>query len=673
MDHKPTYDELEQKVIKLQNEISELKEAKKRLQVFASAIDDSTEGMTIIDRNGNVKYLNKTFAEVHGYSVDELLGKHFSIFHTPEQMPVVNDANRQVKEKESFVGECWHVRRDGTVFPTTMHNSLVRDEEGRPVYFLGTLRDISEQKKLERELLESRNKYRSLFEGSLNPITVFDRNGIVLMINTVGAENLGLSVDACIGKSITELLPDRGKIFLPIFQRVVDNRMRMFRKDLIKLSSGFRWFWSILEPVSNIQGEVYGVQIISHDITKQKKAESRIQESKRRLKDFIDSATDSFVFFDSELNILEVNKAHMEMFHPGINPQDIIGKNLAEIVPNLRETGRYDDFMKVMETGIPFFADNIIPYPKFGMRNLSLKAFKMEGGLGTITADITRQKQTERALYESEKWHRNFLENLSDVVYEADSSGNITYVNKMAESLTGVPLKEIIGKPFLPFFEKKSQEVAADVYLRTLNGESLEYELLFKNGKIAHFKNRPLKNNDGKIIGVFGTARDITDLRKAEKMLRSLNERLEQQVKERTIELEEKNTTLKVLLDQRNEDKKQFEKAIMSNVKELLIPHLIRLRDSGLDSRQQTELNILESNLNEIVSPMETSLTSSYMKLTSTEIQVANFIKHGATSKQIALSLNLSRRTIDTHRYNIRKKMGLGGKGVNLKTYLSSQ
>jgi len=362
----------------------------------------------------------------------------------------------------------------------------------------------------------------------------------------------------------------------------------------------------------------------------------------------------------------------MEMFHPGMDKNDVIGQNLLEIAPNMKETGRWYDFMKVMETGIPFFSDEIIPPEKFGKRYLSVKAFKIAGGLGTICADVTKQKQTERALFESEEWHRNFLENLSDVVYEADNSGNITYTNKMAESLTGVPLKEIIGKPFLPFFEKKSQEMATDVYLRTLNGESPEYELTFNNGKIAHFKNRPQRNNDGKIIGVFGVARDITELRIAEEMLRNSNERLEQQVKERTVELEEKNTALKVLLDQRKEDKNTFEKVIMSNVKELLIPNLSRLKDSALSRKQQTELNILESNLNEIVSPITSSLTSSYLKLTTTEIQVANFIKHGANSKEIALSLGLSRRTVDTHRYNIRKKVGISGKGINLRTYLSS-
>ena len=110
----------------------------------------------------------------------------------------------------------------------------------------------------------------------------------------------------------------------------------------------------------------------------------------------------------------------------------------------------------------------------------------------------------------------------------------------------------------------------------------------------------------------------------------------------------------------------------MSNVKELLIPNINRLKSSTLSSKQQTALNVLESNLNEMVSPFVNSVSSTLMKLTPTEIQVANFIKHGASSKDIAESLNLSQRTVDTHRYNIRKKLGVRGKGINLRTYLLS-
>jgi DNA-binding CsgD family transcriptional regulator len=115
-----------------------------------------------------------------------------------------------------------------------------------------------------------------------------------------------------------------------------------------------------------------------------------------------------------------------------------------------------------------------------------------------------------------------------------------------------------------------------------------------------------------------------------------------------------------------------MEKTIMSNIKKLITPNLTRLKKISLNDRQKSELGILEANLYEIISPFESSLSSEYLKLTPAEMQVASFIKNGATSPEIASLLGLSRRTIDTHRHNIRKKIGIRGKGVNLKTYLSS-
>ncbi|MCJ7542912.1 MAG: PAS domain S-box protein, partial [Desulfobacterales bacterium] len=135
------------------------------------------------------------------------------------------------------------------------------------------------------------------------------------------------------------------------------------------------------------------------------------------------------------------------------------------------------------------------------------------------------KNKMEKALRESEKKFKDFLDNLGDAAYEADAFGNITYTNNAAETLTGLPLKKIIGKPFLPLFEEKSQKIAIDVYQRTLNGESPEFELTFTNGKIARFKNEPLIDKDGKIIGAFGVARDITYHKQTEEALKKSEER----------------------------------------------------------------------------------------------------------------------------------------------------
>ena len=110
---------------------------------------------------------------------------------------------------------------------------------------------------------------------------------------------------------------------------------------------------------------------------------------------------------------------------------------------------------------------------------------------------------------------------------------------------------------------------------------------------------------------------------------------------------------------------------MLSNVSALIEPYLEKLRNGGLNERQKAYLEIIQTNLKEIVSPFARNFSSDYYRLTPQEIQIANKIKHGKTTKEIAALMNLSPKTIEFHRSNIRKKLGLNGTKENLRTHLS--
>ncbi|MBU0480619.1 MAG: LuxR C-terminal-related transcriptional regulator [Proteobacteria bacterium] len=111
---------------------------------------------------------------------------------------------------------------------------------------------------------------------------------------------------------------------------------------------------------------------------------------------------------------------------------------------------------------------------------------------------------------------------------------------------------------------------------------------------------------------------------------------------------------------------------VLFNILELTAPFIHKLEASGLDSRQLEHLRILEGNLQNIVSPVIHKMAKDNPSFTPSEIQVANLIRMGKTSKEIASNLNLSTRTIEHYRLNIRKKLGLGQKKVNLRVHLLS-
>ena len=160
----------------------------------------------------------------------------------------------------------------------------------------------------------------------------------------------------------------------------------------------------------------------------------------------------------------------------------------------------------------------------------------------------------------------------------------------------------------------------------------------------------------------------ISGLKKAEKSQKKTRAELELQ----TCKLEETNTALKVLMQQRIETKTELEETVLLNATKLIIPFLEKLNKSRLDSKQKAYVGIIESNLNEIVAPLVREFSKISLKLTPAEIQVTNLVKQGKSTKEIAEFLNLATSTIDFHRSNIRKKLGIKNKKINLRTHLLS-
>ena len=136
--------------------------------------------------------------------------------------------------------------------------------------------------------------------------------------------------------------------------------------------------------------------------------------------------------------------------------------------------------------------------------------------------------------------------------------------------------------------------------------------------------------------------------------------------------LEESNNALRALLRQRDEDKRDIEKDILSNVRELVLPYLEKVKESPLDQKQLSCIRVLESNLSGILSPFSRRLSTKYASLTPTEIQIANLLKEGKNNREIAELMNISVRSVGSYRLHIRKKVGLRKRKEDLRSHLLS-
>ena len=286
--------------------------------------------------------------------------------------------------------------------------------------------------------------------------------------------------------------------------------------------------------------------------------------------------------------------------------------------------------------------------------------------------NITEIKRSEEALRQSEAQKRAILDASIDQIRLVDTDRRIIWVNKTATRELNIAPEDIAGQFCYDVFVGRDTPCLECPTEKALSSGTIEHAILhtphLKGIKEETYWDSyavPIKDESGDIVTIIQITRDITKKVNAEN---ALKER-EKELKEKTKRLEELNTALKVLLKRRGKDKEEFEERVLANVKELIIPYINELKITPLHTAQKTYVEIIESNLNEIISPFLHTLSSAYLRLTPKEIQIANLVKEAKTTKEIAWLLHSSPRTIETHRKNIRKKMGLKKK-KNLRTRL---
>jgi PAS domain S-box-containing protein len=284
-------------------------------------------------------------------------------------------------------------------------------------------------------------------------------------------------------------------------------------------------------------------------------------------------------------------------------------------------------------------------------------------------------RTSEGELRRSEEKFRELVEHINDIFYELDKDGIIQYASPSIEHITGHCQSEVIGRSIINFLDPEYTVSAVENVQKAFGGHVAphEYRIRRKSGDICWIRvsSSPVRRGD-KVVGIRGVMSDITDRRRAEDALQETLGHLESRVQERTIELEETNTALRVLLKKGDKDQKAMEENLQSNVNQLVTPFLSKLRVSRSNPERLLYLNILEENLNNIVSPFINQLSVAYRNLTPKEIQIAELIRQGKRSKEIAELMSISVRTVDVLRYSVRKKLGLNKKKANLQSLLSS-
>jgi len=687
-----------------------LRESEEKASII---LDASIDSIILIDFECNILEINRATAEKFGKTREELIGKNIT-----DILPSDVANLRKLKAQEAMQSGRilrFEDQRQGSWYDQICHP--IFDTEGKEKILAVIARDITDLKRAEEALHESEKNLHLiydtvgdvLFQVGIEPDDCYR----FLSINHAFLKTTGLARDQIVGKRIEEVIPETSvRLVLDNYKKAIEENRIVRWEETSVYPAGEKLGEVSIAPVLNEKGICTHLVGSVHDVTERKQAEEALRESEEKYHKLFDTVSDAIMVFDSETKeFIDANDAvsafygytreeFLELKHTDITSEleksdESIRQTIAGKISNIpiRYHKRKDGTTLPVEisTGAFKLGNRQMVYgvarditkrrqAEEALKNahgeLEIRVKERTAELGKVNEELRQEiqerKRAEEEVRESEEKYRLLVETMSDGIGMLNENGVTVYTNDRFLEMVGYSKDEILGQTAAIFFNETNLRIFQDQMKKRRKGQRHSYEIEFtrKDGQQVPtiMSPQPIIDPEGNFKGSFAVITDISELKSTEKALKAREKELET----KTSNLEEVNTALNVLLNKRDDDKTEFEESVLSNVRTLIEPYLAKLQNSNLSQGQETLINILESNLNEIVSQFSHKLTSKYINLTHAEIQVANLVKHGKSTKEIAGLLSLSYKTIEVHRTNIRRKIGIKNKKANLRTFLLS-
>jgi PAS domain S-box-containing protein len=545
-------------------------------------------------------------------------------------------------------------------------------------------KDAVHWKRTEEALRKSEKRFRNVTNSIEELLVLLDRNFKIQLINKTLAQAYNVSLDEYSGKHCYEFFYGRNDICDDCPAMKVFNDGKVVRGALRYRPDG-RIFDRTVYPVIEDDGHITGVIVIGVDITQQKQAEEKLRESEELLRATIESTADGILVVNEMSQVICANKRFAQLWRI---PEELIDRKEDEtlldfVLDQLKEPKAFLSKVQALyktsdeDFDVLNFKDGRV-FERFS--SPLVRDGQIAGRVWSFR-DITERKQAEEKLRESEEKYRLLVESTPDWIWMCDRKSRHTFSNNSVKEILGYEIHEILGTSALSLIHKEDRKSVqkwfqnAKKQKRGWRGSVIRWQHKDKSIRFLETIAEPIFDDKDNLIGYLGIDRDVTSRKLSEMALQKAHDELQEktitlEVKKNS--LEELNTAMKVLLKKRDEDKTEIEEHVLTNVKELIEPYFEKIKKTKLDDQQRALLSIVESNINEIISPFNRKMYLKYLNLTPTEIRIANLIRHGSSTKKIAEIMNVSPRTVETHRKNIRRKIGLERKRANLRSHLLS-
>ena len=528
-DEEHTKAELLQELDVLRRRVCKFEQSEKQLEEL---FENAVVGIYRTTPDGRFILANTAFVRMLGFSsFEELSRKKVGDEEFTPGYPR-STFKDLIEKKGKVIGfESSFLRRDGTTIFVRENARVVRDSSGRVLYYEGVVEDITERKKAEEALRESQERYRALVDNTILGITLIDTNYKIIMANTMLAKLFNKPASDFVGKNCFREYEKREAVcpHCPGVLAMASGETTEVETQGVRDDGSRIYVRNRAIPFFGPDGVVKGFIEIIEDIYKRKKMEEELREKEKKWTSLTENTNDVIMIVDNKGKLQYINKTI-----PPYIPKATVGKSVYEYVPKEQHDTMRNSLANVFKTGKPETYEVSSVIPKLGTLWFSTKVvpIKIEENVVNailISTDITERKKAEDALQKSEESGRAILDATTESVLLIDKQGTILAINKTAAQRFGRSVEELVGLNVLnaasglisPALLKSRRDQVNKV---VRSGKSVRFEDRRK-GKIFDNSIYPIFDEKGQVTRLAIFARDITEQRKAEEMLRELKYR----------------------------------------------------------------------------------------------------------------------------------------------------
>jgi len=519
-------------------DITEQKRSERALEQRTSYLNTLIEtnplGTVVLDKDEHVEMSNLAFEQLFLFSRGELQGKSLNELIVPQELAEESTrVTRECIDGRSVQITSRRRRKDNTLVDVELYGVpliIGGDVHG----ILAIYQDVTGRKRIEAELRDSENQFRTAFEDAPYGMLMADLNGRLLHANSALCRMLGYSREELVAGAWQQIThPDdleRSHQVMIQFSKGVDTTLELTKRYLHKQG---RIVWVHLKISLVKDAMAKPSHFITHveDITQRKRAD----EAQAFLASLVESSQDAVIGMNPEGVVMSWNGGATKLY--GYSSEEMIGSSIAELVP----PDRADDlrqFLERVRRGESISTHETYRIRKDGRRlevSLSLSpvfdATRQITGLASIARDITQRKQAEQALASSEEKFRQLAENISEVFWMVSPAKEILYVSPAYEHVWGRSCESLYRNPMSwtesmhPDDAQKALE-ASEMQLRGENVDST-YRIRTPDGQERWIRDRafPVRDASGQLTRIVGLAEDISERKLADERLRASEER----------------------------------------------------------------------------------------------------------------------------------------------------